>query len=176
MRICGHLSQSALNRLQGRLKFPGLICYACLMKRIWARVLALAGWGLVALVVTLPAFTGCVTKAEAKAQARAAYLAGQQEAMTRAQQAQGDGGNVRINGQVQIPILPWVKGLTLMKALVTSEYSGPEPTQIMIMHNGIANRVDVKKLLAGEDVPLQPGDVVQIGDPQAGSLTTPLHP
>ena len=112
---------------------------------------------------------GCVTKAKARAEARAAYIAGQQEAM-QMQQRQGASGDVRLIGQVQIPTLPWVSGLTLMKALVTAEYTGPDPTQIIVIHNGVPSVVDVKKLLAGEDVPLQAGDVVRIDAPQAGPL------
>ena len=119
---------------------------------------------------------GCVTKSQAQAQARAAYLAGQQEAMTRLQQAQAGGTNIRINGAVRIPILPWVNGLTLMKAIVTAEYTGQEPAQILVLHHGIATRIDVKKLLAGEDVPLQPGDVVQIVEPQTGPAGLPAPP
>ena len=126
--------------------------------------------GLVLVGAVALAATGCVTKATAQAQARAAYLAGQQEATARMQQSQAGSASIRINGKVQIPILPWVEGLTVMKALVTAEYTGGEPAQIIILHNGLASRVDVKKLLAGEDVPLQPGDVVQIVEPQSGPL------
>jgi len=120
--------------------------------------------------VTALAATGCVTKAAAQAQARAAYLAGQQEATSRLQQSQAGGGNVRINGQVHIPLLPWVNGLTLMRAIVTAEYTGTEPSQIIVVRNGVANRIDVKKLLGGEDIPLQPGDIVQLVESQAGAI------
>jgi molybdopterin converting factor small subunit len=37
-----------------------------------------------------------------------------------------------------------------------------------VVRNGLARRVNVKDLLGGQDVPLQPGDVVQIlPQPQA---------
>jgi len=140
-----------------------------LMKRIRPRVLELGLLGLVGAAVAVLALTGCVTKAKARAQAREAYIAGQREAVQR-QQRQAAGGDVHIVGPVQIPILPWTSGMTLMKALVTAEYNGPDPTQIVVVHNGVANPVDVKKLLAGEDVPLQPGDVVQIDAPQSGPI------
>ena len=142
------------------------------MKPIWWRVARKLGLGTVVLVATALAATGCVTKATAHAQARAAYLAGQQEAITRMQQAQAGGANVHINGQVHIPILPWVQGMSLRKAIVTAEYTGGEPSEIIILRNGLANRVDVKKLLAPEahDIPLQPGDVVQIVEPQTGPI------
>jgi len=146
------------------------------MQRTGQRFLRTLGLGMALVGALAATVTGCVSKAKAQAQARAAYIAGQQEAMTRMQQAQGGGATVRINGKVQIPILPWTIGLTLMKALVTAEYGGVEPAQILILRNGLASRVDVKKLLAGEDVPLQPGDVVQIVEPQTGPLQAQPQP
>jgi hypothetical protein len=113
------------------------------------------------------ALAGCVTKAQAKAQARTAYLAGQQEAIMRQQQALGP--NVRINGPVGNPVVPWTPGLTLSRAIVASVYQGVgNPAEIIVVHNGVARRVDVKNLLAGHDVPLEPGDVVQIVPRVAG--------
>jgi hypothetical protein len=109
------------------------------------------------------ALAGCVTKGQAKAQARAAYLAGQQETLTRLQQAQAQGPSVRINGPVRNPVVPWTRGLTLMKAIVAAEYQGAsDPAEIILLHRGLARRLDVKQLLDGEDVPLEPGDVVQL--------------
>ena len=108
------------------------------------------------------AFGGCVTKAKAKAEANAAYRAGQQEALARMQQ-QLRVPSVTVVGQVSVPTIPWIEDLTLAKALVTANYTGrTDPTEILIVRNGRAFRVDPKQLLSGEDVPLQAGDVVQI--------------
>jgi len=108
---------------------------------------------------------GCVSKSNADARARAAYMAGQQEAMARMQQVQpqAQGPSVTINGEVRNRVVPWTEGLTLAQALVAADYCGAaEPGQIIIVHNGIATRIDPKQLLTGVDIPLQPGDVVQL--------------
>ena len=110
-------------------------------------------------------FNGCVSKSKAKAQAQAAYRAGQQQAIARMQQAQaqGQGPCVTVNGEVRNRVVPWTEGLTLAKALVAADYYGAaDPGQIIIVHNGIATRVEPQRLLSGVDIPLQPGDVVHL--------------
>jgi hypothetical protein len=110
-------------------------------------------------------FGGCVSKSKADAKARAAYLAGQQQAIMRVQQAQtqGQGPSVTVNGEVRNHVVPWTEGLTLAKALVAADYLGAaDPGQILIVHNGRATRVEPKQLLSGVDIPLQPGDIVQL--------------
>jgi hypothetical protein len=111
------------------------------------------------------ALGGCVSKSKADARARAAFMAGQQQAMVRMQQAQtqGQGPCVTINGDVRNRIVLWTEGLTLSKAVLAADYYGAkDPGQIIVVHNGVANRVDPKQLLTGTDIPLQPGDVVQL--------------
>jgi len=113
------------------------------------------------LALVALALSGCVSKSKANAQARAAFLAGQQEAAMRMQQAQGP--SVTINGEVRNHVVPWTQGLTLARAVVAAEYIGAkDPGQIFIVHLGVANRVDPEQLLSGVDIPLQPGDIVQI--------------
>jgi hypothetical protein len=109
-------------------------------------------------------FVGCVTKSKADAQARAAFLAGQQQAMARAQtEPQPEGATVTLAGNVKNPLIPWTPGLTLAKAILDAEYAGKgDPVSIYVVRNGLASPVDPKKLLNGEDVPLQAGDIVQI--------------
>lgn len=142
-------------RTQRKEILRGLAARGCRAAAVALSILALLmGLGL----------TGCVSKARAKAEVRAAYLAGQQ--------AQFQGPSVRINGPVKNPVLPWTPGLTLMKAIVSAEYEGAtDPAEIIVVHGGMATRVEVRQLLAGEDVPLQPGDIVQIQ-----SLPTPARP
>jgi hypothetical protein len=108
------------------------------------------------------AFGGCVTKSKAKADAQAAFLAGQQQAMMR--MAQPHAAIVTFIGPVRNPTVPWSEDLTLAKAIVESGYAAPsDPKQIMIVRNGQAIPVDPQKLLSGEDVPLVAGDLVQLG-------------
>jgi hypothetical protein len=104
--------------------------------------------------------TGCVTKAKAREQARAAFMAGQQSAMVRMSQPQKP--VVTFIGQVQIPSLPWTADLTLARAIIAAGYIGKDPKQILIVRGGQAVPVDPKQLLNGEDIPLQSGDLVQI--------------
>jgi hypothetical protein len=123
-------------------------------------IFSLSGALLLALAVG-----GCVSKSKAQAQARTAYLAGQQEAMMRMQQAQmqGQGPCVTVNGEVRNHVVPWEEGMTLAKALLAADYFGTtDPGQIIIVHNGAATRVDPRLLLSGKDIPLQPGDIVQL--------------
>ena len=106
------------------------------------------------------AITGCTTKSEAKAQARAAYAAGQQQALERALQSRN---SVTILGPVRTPLVPWTEDLTLAKALVAADYyPKTNPREIFLVRQGRAIPVDVNHLLGGEDVPLQAGDVVNI--------------
>jgi hypothetical protein len=114
------------------------------------------------------ALAGCVSQSKANAQARAAFLAGQQQAAARMQQAQGP--SVTINGEVRNHVVPWTQGLTLAQAVVAAEYCGAkDPGELIIVHNGIATRLDPKQLLSGVDLPWQPGDIVQLV-PQAAPL------
>ena len=105
--------------------------------------------------------SGCVSKSKARAEAQRAYMAGQQAAMARMQQAQGP--SVTINGQVRNSVVPWTEGLTLTKALAAAEYYGrTDPRAIIIVHNGIGRRYDPKQVLSGPDIPLEPGDMVHL--------------
>ena len=109
------------------------------------------------------ALAGCVTKAQAKARERAAYIAGEQAAVVRLQQSQAQGPSVRINGPVKNPVVPWTEGLTLSQAIFAAEYQTVgDPLEIMVVRGGLARLVNVRNLLGGQDVPLQPGDVIQI--------------
>ncbi|SRR6266581_7826144 len=104
--------------------------------------------------------SGCISKSKAKAQAQAAFMAGQQQAMM-LRTPQPTGNIVTIVGPVKTPSIQWTQNLTLAKAIVAAGYeSATDPKQIMIVRNGQAVPVDPKALLSGEDVPLLPGDMV----------------
>jgi hypothetical protein len=119
---------------------------------------ALSASALIAL-----AFAGCVTKSQAKAQARDAFVAGQQQAMTMSRMQQAQGPTVTVIGQVKNGVIPWTPDLTLARAIVAADYFGTsDPHQIYIVRNGKATSIDSKQLLNGDDVPVQPGDVIQI--------------
>lgn len=113
-----------------------------------------------ALALLALAAAGCVTKSQADAQARAAFLAGQQMAYQSMGQTMTD---VVVLGSVDKHEIPWVTGLTLTQAMATANYTGAhDPTEIVVKRNSVEQRIDPKKLLSGEDMTLQPGDVVTV--------------
>src|SRR5512141_1374604 len=103
---------------------------------------------------------GCVSKAKARRDAQAAFMAGQQEAAHRAQLQTVQGPSITVNGPVNKPVLPWTEDMTLAKAIVAAEYTPPgEPAEIFLVRSGRAFRLDLQQLFSGRDVPLEPGDV-----------------
>jgi hypothetical protein len=112
------------------------------------------------LVLVALATAGCVTKSRADAQARAAFIAGQQAAYQSMGQTQTD---VVVLGHVDKHEIPWVTGLTLAQAIATANYTGDhDPTEIMVKRNTVQQQIDPRKLLNGEDMLLQPGDVITV--------------
>ena len=128
------------------------------MARSPFEVMALAA----ALCLTLAA-VGCISKSRADAEARAAFAAGQQQAMERMRQAQPQGPTVTFVGPVRNTLVPWSAELTLAKAIVAADYLGPkDPTEIIIRRGSEEIRLDPRKLLGGEDVSLLPRDIVEL--------------
>ncbi len=121
-----------------------------------------------AIIITLGSLllsplTACVSKSKAAAQARAAFFAGQQQALETFKQAQAGGPTVVFMGPVRNHVVPWTADMTLARALVTADYvGGADPKEITIVRGGAEIREDPQKLLSGEDVPLQAGDVIQL--------------
>lgn len=108
----------------------------------------------------LLATSGCASH-KSKADERAAFMAGQQDVLMRLMASREQ--SVSVAGPVRNPIVPWTEDLTLARAIAAAVYSSPfDPHEIIIVRNGQAIVVDPKKLLAGDDVPLQAGDLIQI--------------
>src|SRR5690348_9840834 len=107
---------------------------------------------------------GCVSKGSAEARARAAFLAGQQQELTMmTRRAQIQGPIVTVVGEVRNELVPWTAELTLAKALVEASYYGnTDPSAITIRRDGQEIPCDPRKLLGGQDVLLQPNDVIQL--------------
>ena len=136
-----------------------------MVDKLPVRHLRSAAFSLCGAFLLTAMFGGCVSKSKADAKARAAFLAGQQQAIMRLQQAQMQvqGPCVTVNGEVRNHVVPWAEGMTLAKAVVAADYLGSaDPGQILIVHNGLATRVEPAQLLSGVDIPLQPGDIVQL--------------
>jgi len=105
--------------------------------------------------------SGCVSKSTAKAQAQAAYLAGQRDGMM---MAASQGPSVWVIGNVKTTAIPWTQDLTLSKALVAAEYRGAkDPSEIIVQSKGQQPlHIHPQQLFQGEDMPLQAGDRIEI--------------
>lgn len=71
---------------------------------------------------------------------------------------------VVVRGPVRNPVLPWTEGLTLAKAIVDADYTGfMNPILVRVIRNGVMiEEMKGIDLLHGRDVPLEPGDIVDI--------------
>ncbi len=135
----------------------------------WKRIRAAAfepNCSMRALVLLLVSglLSGCVSKGKAEARARAAFLAGeQQQSAMMARQMQLQGPTVTVLGEVRNSVVRWTADLTLAKAVVDAEYFGQtDPTAIVIQRDGRQIPYDPKQLLSGQDVLLQPNDVIEL--------------
>jgi hypothetical protein len=119
--------------------------------------------GVVVLFALAFLLSGCVSKSKADAQARMAYLAGQQAAFMQMQQQQARGPGVTFIGPVQNPFVKWSEGLTLSQAIVSAVYTAPtDPGEIIIRRNGQQIQFDPKQLLRRQDLPLEAGDIIEL--------------
>jgi hypothetical protein len=115
--------------------------------------------GITALLMAT-SFCGCVTKSQARAQAQAAYLAGQNDALAK---MAGVDQAIVIVGPVEHPKVPWVEGMTLSQAIATANYTSiHNPKTIIITRQGEQAVISPKVLLNGHVVPLEPGDTITI--------------
>jgi hypothetical protein len=108
--------------------------------------------------------SGCAGKDKSREQMQHAYAAGVEAGKMQAQQqAQSAVPQVKFLGHVRNPVVLWTEDLTLAKAFVQAEYLEQNtPTTITIYRNGQATRVDPQSILAGQDYPLYPGDMIVI--------------
>ncbi len=117
--------------------------------------------GGISALLMATSFCGCVTKSQARAQAQVAYLAGQNNALTK--MAADQRTSVFIVGPVQNSEVPWVEGLTLAQAIATANYTGRHnPKEITITRQGEQASINPKDLLNGHVVPLEPGDTITL--------------
>ena len=128
-------------------------------RRLWIWQLKVLGGLLLALGLS----AGCVSRKKAQSQAHAAFLRGQQQAAMISRQTQLQGPLVTVIGAVRNPQVRWTTDLTLAKALIAADYYGQaNPAEIIIIREGRQLPYDPNKLLAGEDMPLEPNDLVQV--------------
>ena len=125
------------------------------------------GEAILCLMLTAVMVSGCTSKSKARADARAAFFAGQAKAMQEQRDAtlprRAPGNTVAIVGPVKCPALTWTPDLTLMKTIVAAEYiPAGEPSQIILTRDSQQIPVTPAILLNGQDIPMQPGDVVEL--------------
>jgi hypothetical protein len=114
-----------------------------------------------ALLLLATALGGCTTRSKANARARAAYAAGQQQALVQAAEARRI--NIRFIGPVRQSEILWQDGLTLAQAIAAAGYADArDPNTILIIRQRGRVSVAPRDLLAGKDFPLEPGDTVEI--------------
>ena len=115
-----------------------------------------------AILIFVFVTSGCTTRSSARLKAQNAFLAGQNEALRQA--AAPNFGGVTIIGAVQNKQVPWVAGLTLAQAVATANYIGEqEPKHILITRHGERAGLDASVLLDGTVIPLEVGDVIELG-------------
>ena len=122
---------------------------------------------LASLVVLTMVLCGCTTSSKARSDARAAFYQGQaralSEQLTMAMRTSAPEDMVSILGPVQITALKWTPDLTVAKTIVAAEYMPPGvPGHITIHREGMEIPVSAERLLAGEDVAVLPGDIVEV--------------
>jgi hypothetical protein len=74
------------------------------------------------------------------------------------------GAAVFFTGDVKLNSVPWHEGLTLAEAIIQAQYTGySDPFSITLTRNGLGYRIDVRRLLRGEENPLlEPGDRINV--------------
>lgn len=105
--------------------------------------------------------SGCTTKARSKAEARAAYEAGQRQALSGLLDARRV--NIRFIGPVHNPEVVWTEGLTLIPAIAAAGYNDArDPNVIVIIRQ--RQRIEVSPLQLNDvkAFPLEPGDTIEI--------------
>ena len=112
------------------------------------------------LLLLALAVPSCATRAS-RTQAQAAYIAGQQQAQS---MSQPQAPSVLVRGEVKKPLVPWTEDLTLARAIVAAEYTGTfDPREILLIRKGETLKFNPRRLLRGaDDLPLEPGDIVEL--------------
>ncbi len=123
---------------------------------------AISVCGFIMLLVVGCLGAGCTSQSRARAEARDAYLAGQNAALLQAQTS-AEAPGVTVIGPVRNRNIPWVAGMTLLQALATANYTDAgAPKQIIITRDGESATLSPDVLFNGAVVPLEAGDIIEL--------------
>lgn len=118
------------------------------------------GTFLLAILLVL-GVAGCQHRPSAREKQMAAFQAGQQRVITQIMEARRT--SIRMIGNVRYPEINWRDGLTLGQAIVAAEIlDRGNPKMLFIYRQSGQIPVEPELLLRGDDVPLEPGDTIQI--------------
>lgn len=110
------------------------------------------------LVIAL--FAGCTTKSKARANAQKAYLTGQAQASAAADAKQN---GISFSGPVLNPIVPWTEGITLAQAILAARWTGwKDPRLVVVIRAGERVELLLDESVAAAELPLEPGDQVEL--------------
>lgn len=116
---------------------------------------------LVFLLALIAVVAGCTTRASANARARQAFVAGQRAGFAQADDARRT--SIRVLGPVRQPEIAWTEGLTLAGVIAAAGYSDVrDPSTVVVIRQRERIPFDPRALLRGDDMPLEPGDTVEI--------------
>ena len=120
-------------------------------KRVaWAAVLLLAGM----------LASGCTTRSHSRAQAQAAFEAGQHSAFMEVGARQN---GISFRGPVVNPVIMWTDGITLGQAMAAAGWRYPSDPQTIIISRGSETfEMTAAEALVAAEFPLEQGDLVEM--------------
>jgi hypothetical protein len=111
-------------------------------------------------IAALTAGAGCTSSSKARAQADAAYRAGQQQAV-RNEEARKRG--ITFTGPISNSLISWTEGLTLAQAIAAAGWNAKTDPRLIILTRGAEIvAMTPQQALEAADEPMQPGDHVDM--------------
>jgi len=123
--------------------------------------MAMARHGWLLLMALLATGTaGCTTRSHAKADAQAAFEAGQRCAF---QEVGARQNGISFRGPVLHPVVTWTEGITLGTAMAAAGWRHAADPQLIILVRGSETfEMTPKEALEAASFPLEQGDVVEM--------------
>lgn len=104
--------------------------------------------------------TGCTSNIRARAQAEAAFHAGQQQAL---RQTEARRNAISFTGPVLNPLVPWMEDMTLGQAIGAAGWNGKGDPRLIILTRGKeVITMSPEQMLEAAEEPALPGDHVDM--------------